>query len=398
MRLAEQHRALGGELPRELEQVTRQPPCETLAARAGTDHEPSQPDHLQRVLLGAQLGQHRPAGREQPAIVVAQADVARLLAPREVPRPAPRFPLARQELLPVGLGVRIELHQPHRRPFSPIAPGRAPGHMIPHSLPPMTDLEKLRERTAELADLECVQMLLGWDQLVMMPAEGAEARSQQLGTLARLTPRTRPRRGDRRVAGRARGRRARGLDRDIVRLARRDWERARRVPDELAVELARAARTGQQSWQAARAEDDFAMFARRCSATWSSRARTGTASPRRDAAPTRRCSATMTSGCGRRSCGACSGRSPRRCRRWWPRRERTRRCAPLEVPVAAQQARGREHAAPDRRRCGELARGRLGAPLHRLDRERGHARHDPLQRRRRRVAAELAARVRPRPL
>ena len=37
----------------------------------------------------------------------------------------------------------------------------------------MTALQKLRERMAELADLDSVEMLLDWDQLVMMPAEGA---------------------------------------------------------------------------------------------------------------------------------------------------------------------------------------------------------------------------------
>ena len=50
----------------------------------------------------------------------------------------------------------------------------------------MSGLQQLRERTGELADLECVQMLLGWDQLVMMPSEGAGARSQQIATIARL--------------------------------------------------------------------------------------------------------------------------------------------------------------------------------------------------------------------
>jgi carboxypeptidase Taq len=46
-----------------------------------------------------------------------------------------------------------------------------------------------------------------------------------------------------------------------VRLARRDWERARRVPEELAVDLARASADGQESWRLARANDDFSAFA-----------------------------------------------------------------------------------------------------------------------------------------
>ncbi len=48
-------------------------------------------------------------------------------------------------------------------------------------------IRALRARLTELADLAALQMLAEWDQLVMMPGEGAAARGQLLGTLARLT-------------------------------------------------------------------------------------------------------------------------------------------------------------------------------------------------------------------
>jgi carboxypeptidase Taq len=125
----------------------------------------------------------------------------------------------------------------------------------------MDAMEKLRARLAELADLTNIEMLLGWDQLVMMPAQGAHVRGQQLATLARLT--------HERATGeeigewieQLDGSELDGIDRDVVRLARRDWERARRVPDELAAELALASTDGQEVWQQARARDDFAAFA-----------------------------------------------------------------------------------------------------------------------------------------
>jgi carboxypeptidase Taq len=125
----------------------------------------------------------------------------------------------------------------------------------------MRALEKLRDRMAELSDLSATQMLAAWDQLVMMPAEGAPARAQQLGTLARLT--------HERSTGEEVGEWLAelddapldGLDADILRLARRDWERARRVPIELAAELAQASAHGQESWREAREADDFAAFA-----------------------------------------------------------------------------------------------------------------------------------------
>jgi len=114
---------------------------------------------------------------------------------------------------------------------------------------------------AELADLGAVSSLAEWDQLVMMPPEGAPARAQQSATLARL------RHGlaiDEQIGGwleELEGQRLDGIDADIARLARRDWERARRVPSELAMELARAGAEGQESWREARAADDFAAFA-----------------------------------------------------------------------------------------------------------------------------------------
>lgn len=124
----------------------------------------------------------------------------------------------------------------------------------------MHALEQLRGRIAELADLTHLEMLLGWDQLVMMPQEGAPGRAQQQGTLARIAH-------ERATAAELGGWLDElegvvldGLDGDIVRIARRDWQRARCVPDELAAELASASAAGQESWQAARENDDFAAF------------------------------------------------------------------------------------------------------------------------------------------
>jgi carboxypeptidase Taq len=120
---------------------------------------------------------------------------------------------------------------------------------------------KLRDRMAELADLSAMAMLAVWDQLVMMPGEGAPARAQQLGTLARLSHERATSQEVGEWLGELEGQRLDELDADIARLARRDWERARRVPTELAVELAQASAQGQESWRAAREADDFAAFA-----------------------------------------------------------------------------------------------------------------------------------------
>jgi carboxypeptidase Taq len=125
----------------------------------------------------------------------------------------------------------------------------------------MSSLQQLRGRMAELADLSAVQMLAVWDQLVMMPGEGAPARAQQLGTLARLTHERATATEVGSWLAELDGVELEALDADVVRIAQRDWERARRVPTELAVERAEAGAQGQESWRVARENDDFAAFA-----------------------------------------------------------------------------------------------------------------------------------------
>jgi carboxypeptidase Taq len=125
----------------------------------------------------------------------------------------------------------------------------------------MQALMDLRGVLSEIADLSALQMLAEWDQLVMMPPQGAEGRALQLGTLARLTHERSTSDQIGALLQTLEGQQLDELDADLVRLARRDWERARRVPSELAAELAKASATGQESWAKARADDDFASFA-----------------------------------------------------------------------------------------------------------------------------------------
>ena len=122
-------------------------------------------------------------------------------------------------------------------------------------------LGALRDRLAELSDLEMLGRLAAWDQRVMMPPEGGPARGDQLATLERIAHDlgTAPELGEWLDA--LDGAELGEVDGDIVRLARRDWDRARRIPQDLAGELERAASAGQEAWQAARAENDFGALA-----------------------------------------------------------------------------------------------------------------------------------------
>ncbi len=120
-------------------------------------------------------------------------------------------------------------------------------------------MPELRERLAELSDLAAAGGLLGWDQQTMMPERAGAQRAEQLATLGRLI--------HERFTDDAIGRLLDGasppsgsVDEALVRVTRRDWEKARRVPSQLAADLARAGALGHQAWVDAREHSDFAAF------------------------------------------------------------------------------------------------------------------------------------------
>ena len=125
-------------------------------------------------------------------------------------------------------------------------------------------LNELRRRVAEIHDLRQASLVLEWDQLVKMPPLGASVRARQLETLeiaahersvdpalGRLLEELRPL--------------EESLDYDsddasLIRVMRRDWEKACRIPVELAAELRRVASEAEEIWAAARARDDYHSF------------------------------------------------------------------------------------------------------------------------------------------
>ncbi|MBI4173015.1 MAG: carboxypeptidase M32 [Actinobacteria bacterium] len=127
-----------------------------------------------------------------------------------------------------------------------------------------TAFRELQERVAEIADLGRAAGVLGWDQRTMMPQQGGEARAEALATVSRLAHERFVSADVGRLLERLRPFEE-SLDYDsdeasLIRVARRDWEKDRRVPAELHAELIRAGSRGQTAWIAARAGGDFASF------------------------------------------------------------------------------------------------------------------------------------------
>jgi carboxypeptidase Taq len=128
----------------------------------------------------------------------------------------------------------------------------------------MQALTTLKERVAEIHDLDRTQALLGWDQQVKMPPGGAAVRAEQLATLGRIAHEALT--SD--EIGRLLDELApleETLDYDsdeasLIRIVRRDWEKARRVPAELRAEMSRAASLAMPVWVKARQDADFSQF------------------------------------------------------------------------------------------------------------------------------------------
>ncbi|MCP9486227.1 MAG: carboxypeptidase M32 [Gaiellaceae bacterium MAG52_C11] len=126
------------------------------------------------------------------------------------------------------------------------------------------ELAELRSRLAEIHDLRRAQEVLFWDQTVMMPPGGGPVRGAQLTTIDRIAH-------ERFVVPEV-GRLLDGLasyeesldydsdDASLIRTSRRDWEKARRVPADLAAEMVGAAAEAHDIWAKAREENDFASF------------------------------------------------------------------------------------------------------------------------------------------
>ena len=127
-----------------------------------------------------------------------------------------------------------------------------------------TALEQLEERFATISDLGHAESLLFWDERTMMPRGGGPARSEVLGTLAKLGHELLVDDGladlVERAADETDGQPDDSDDASLIRVARRVTTKARRVPTELSVEIARTSSASEQAWAKAREDSDFEGF------------------------------------------------------------------------------------------------------------------------------------------
>ncbi len=122
----------------------------------------------------------------------------------------------------------------------------------------------LRRRLGEIHDVEKAAGLLAWDEETKMPPTGADARAEQRATLNRiahelqvapelgaLLEELRPFEQEHDYGS---------FEASLIRVARRDFEKASRVSPDLRAELSRAGSLGYRAWLHAREREDYEIM------------------------------------------------------------------------------------------------------------------------------------------
>src|SRR6266508_2692004 len=125
-------------------------------------------------------------------------------------------------------------------------------------------LTQLKERLTKSTDLERIGRVLSWDHQTMMPPAGSGHRAEHLATLRRISHELLTDDETGRLLDELRPLEE-SLDADsddgaLIRLVRRDFEKAVRVPAELRAEMTRAGAHARPIWVKARAESSFEQF------------------------------------------------------------------------------------------------------------------------------------------
>lgn len=122
-------------------------------------------------------------------------------------------------------------------------------------------MEELKRRLAQVSDLRAAAGLLSWDQETQMPPEAARVRGLQLATLEGLAHELfgGARTGE--LLKAVEGAEADETEAALLRVTRRDYARATRLPTEFVEESARARNEAHHAWLDARQHSRFATFA-----------------------------------------------------------------------------------------------------------------------------------------
>jgi carboxypeptidase Taq len=122
-------------------------------------------------------------------------------------------------------------------------------------------LERLKKRYATIADIGAANSVLFWDQQTYMPKGAIAGRAEQMATLSRLAHEMLVDSETGRLLDAAGDPDPETVEGALIRRARRDHEKATRLPSRLVEELSRATALAEPAWAEARAGSDWSRFA-----------------------------------------------------------------------------------------------------------------------------------------
>ena len=138
------------------------------------------------------------------------------------------------------------------------------GRSLRHRQSAETKLTELKQRLLEIGDLNAAGALLGWDHATYMPKCGAGARARQSATLSKLVHEKSfdPQLGKLLDALEPHAGRLPqdSDDASLIRVARRDFEKAIKVPAEYVARASAFGSTSYDAWTRARPANDFATM------------------------------------------------------------------------------------------------------------------------------------------
>jgi carboxypeptidase Taq len=125
----------------------------------------------------------------------------------------------------------------------------------------MNVMKELWDHFNEIMQLVYIRALLGWDQQVYMPKGSVRGRAEQLALMENLIhSRIKSDKTGKLIKDAEKLDNLSEIDLAMIREAKREYDQATKIPDELVTEIAKTSSLGHIEWEKARAKSDFLIF------------------------------------------------------------------------------------------------------------------------------------------
>ncbi|MEE9379001.1 MAG: carboxypeptidase M32 [Candidatus Lokiarchaeia archaeon] len=125
----------------------------------------------------------------------------------------------------------------------------------------MNAMKELREHFTEIMRLSYIGALLEWDQQVSMPKGSVKGRAEQMALMQNLIhTRVKSDKTGKLIKNAEKLDNLSETDLAMIREAKREYDHATKIPDELVTEIAKTSSLGYIEWEKAREKSDFSIF------------------------------------------------------------------------------------------------------------------------------------------